>query len=74
MHNPDVISSFQHEDRILLQDSVEKFIHDHYAFEERDARLEQFGPYGGNWARFAELGWLGLPFAEGCWRSGRCCA
>jgi pimeloyl-CoA dehydrogenase small subunit len=49
----------------LLKDSVDRLIADHYAFEQRRKYLAE--PQGFDrrqWARFAELGLLGLPFEE----------
>ncbi len=49
----------------LLKDSVEKLIAQHYDFEQRKKYLQL--PEGWNpelWARYAEMGLLGLPFAE----------
>jgi alkylation response protein AidB-like acyl-CoA dehydrogenase len=58
------MSSFSEEDRQLVQDSVEKFIDDNYAFDERESRREKFGKFGGFWQQFADLGWLMLPLGE----------
>ncbi len=49
----------------LLQDSVTRLLADRYTFEARKGFLKQ--PRGWSedlWARYAELGLLGLPFAE----------
>lgn len=49
----------------LLRDSVERFIQNDYTFEQRKkvvAADEGFSAK--NWTTFAELGWLGVPFAE----------
>ena len=49
----------------LLQDSVRRLLADHYTFESRKSYLA--GDRGWSeamWARYAELGLLGLPFAE----------
>ena len=53
------------EEQRLLQDSVERLIADEYGFEQRKAlgRAEH-GYSAAMWAKFAELGFLGLPFAE----------
>jgi pimeloyl-CoA dehydrogenase small subunit len=53
------------EEQTLLQDSIEKFIVNDYAFESRQkvVRKEQ-GFSSENWKTFAELGWLGVPFPE----------
>lgn len=49
----------------LLQDSVTRLLGDRYGFEQR--RAHRASPEGWSrdvWAQFAELGLLGLPFAE----------
>ena len=49
----------------LLKDSVERLIADRYAFESRKKYMAE--PCGWSeevWAQYAELGLLGLPFAE----------
>ncbi len=49
----------------LLQDSVERLIADEYGFEQRKALGRGDAGYSdAMWAKFAELGFLGLPFAE----------
>jgi alkylation response protein AidB-like acyl-CoA dehydrogenase len=58
------MSSLLDEDRLLIRDSLEKFIADNYAIEnvaERDSGAEKFGQ---NWAVFADLGWLCLLLGE----------
>ncbi|MFC0284487.1 acyl-CoA dehydrogenase family protein [Camelimonas abortus] len=53
------------EEQRLLKDSVERLVADHYDFEARKRHIA--GPKGYSdeiWSRFAELGILGLPFAE----------
>jgi pimeloyl-CoA dehydrogenase small subunit len=53
------------EEQRLLRDSVERLLADHYAFQKRRAYLAE--PEGWSralWAQYAELGLLGLPFAE----------
>lgn len=53
------------EEQRLLKDSVERFVADAYPFEKRRELAGSETGFGAeNWARFAELGWLGLPFAE----------
>ena len=53
------------EEQNMLQDSVARFIQNSYTFESRQKllRTEQ-GFSRENWASFAELGWLALPFSE----------
>ncbi len=49
----------------LLQDSVTRLLGDRYAFEQRKTYLKEptgFSP--ALWSQYAELGLLGLPFAE----------
>ena len=49
----------------LLQDSVQRFIQNDYTFEARQKLLKiDSGFSRDNWATFAELGWLALPFPE----------
>jgi len=53
------------EEQRLLQDSVKRLLSDRYGFEQRRAHAE--GPGGWSremWSSYAELGILGLPFAE----------
>ena len=53
------------EDQRLLTESVNRLLADQYAFEQRKAMLKT--PEGWStrlWAQYAELGFLGLPFAE----------
>lgn len=53
------------EDQVLLKESVDRFVQDNYAFEQRRklAATEE-GYSEKNWSQFAELGWLGMPFPE----------
>ncbi|MEO8804491.1 MAG: acyl-CoA dehydrogenase family protein [Burkholderiaceae bacterium] len=49
----------------MLQDSVARLIADGYGFEQRKAYLaEPVGHSRAMWAQYAEMGLLGLPFAE----------
>src|SRR6185312_7619779 len=49
----------------LLKDSVDRLIADHYQFEQRKKYLaEPDGWSRAVWQQYAELGLLGLPFAE----------
>jgi pimeloyl-CoA dehydrogenase small subunit len=53
------------DDQRLLQDSITRLLGDRYAFEQRKNYLktpEGFSP--AMWSQYAELGLLGLPFAE----------
>lgn len=53
------------DEQALLQDSVQKFIQNSYAFESRQKLIKtEDGFSRENWASFAELGWLALPFSE----------
>lgn len=48
-----------------LQDSIARWVQDRYSFEARHQVLQhEHGFDPANWANFAELGWLGLPFDE----------
>src|SRR5579863_5179190 len=53
------------EEQRLLRDSVTRLLADHYTFDKRKAYLaETEGWSRALWAQYAELGLLGLPFAE----------
>ncbi|MHB0791046.1 acyl-CoA dehydrogenase family protein [Bradyrhizobium sp. 5.13L] len=53
------------EEQRLLKDGVERLMREHYSFENRRKyRAEKLGFSEAMWARYAELGLLGLPFAE----------
>jgi pimeloyl-CoA dehydrogenase small subunit len=59
------------EEQRLLKESVDRLIGDRYAFEQRTAYARS--PEGWSrevWRQYAELGLLGLPFAEGYGGSG----
>ena len=52
-------------EQTMLSDSVQRFIQDGYAFEDRQKLLQtEEGFSRDNWKQFAELGWLALPFPE----------
>jgi alkylation response protein AidB-like acyl-CoA dehydrogenase len=53
------------EDQLMLKDSVARFVRDHCGVEVH-RRLRDSGRYHAPdiWRQMAELGWLGLPFAE----------
>ncbi len=49
----------------MLKDSVGKFIQQNYDFETRRSLANsELGYSSENWKKFAELGWLSIPFAE----------
>jgi len=53
------------EEQTLLQNSVQRFIQNDYGFEQRQKLIKTDEGFSReNWAKFAELGWLGLPFGE----------
>jgi pimeloyl-CoA dehydrogenase small subunit len=53
------------EEQRLLRDSVDRLLADHYAFAQRRRHLaEPEGWSRAMWRRYAELGLLGVPFAE----------
>jgi len=53
------------DEQSMLQDSVQRFIQNDYSFENRQKLLaSEEGFSRDNWASFAELGWLALPFVE----------
>jgi len=54
------------EEQTLLKDSVERFIQNDYPFAKRQKIVKTERGYDPSvWAKFAELGWLGVPFPEG---------
>ena len=53
------------EEQELLRHSVQRLFADHYGFDARKRYAQEPGGYSrALWARYAELGLLGLPFAE----------
>ncbi|MBI1773730.1 MAG: acyl-CoA dehydrogenase family protein [Proteobacteria bacterium] len=53
------------EEQLLLKETVERLIADHYGFQQRRRYAEEAKGWSQDlWARYAELGLLGLPFAE----------
>ncbi len=53
------------EEQTLLQESVAKYIQNDYDFDSRQQLVKsEQGFSADHWATFAELGWLGVPFAE----------
>jgi pimeloyl-CoA dehydrogenase small subunit len=49
----------------LLKDSVDRLMADRYAFDQRKAYFKEPGGWSTSlWSQYAELGLLGLPFAE----------
>lgn len=53
------------EEQQMLQESVQKFVQKSYDFETRNKILASEKGYSDeNWALFAELGWLTVPFVE----------
>jgi alkylation response protein AidB-like acyl-CoA dehydrogenase len=53
------------EEQTLIRDSIERFVSENYAFDQRNATVAlEHGFSTSNWAQFAELGWLSIPFAE----------
>ena len=53
------------DEQALLQESVSRFITNDYGFDARQKNSRSELGYGAeNWKTFAELGWLGVPFAE----------
>ena len=53
------------EEQGLLQDSIQRYIQNSFPFEARQKILKSVEVFSReNWATFAELGWLALPFKE----------
>src|SRR6202008_1890936 len=59
------------EEQRLLKDSVERLLKDRYDFEQRKDYMKEPGGFGrALWKQYADLGLLGLPFAEAHGGSG----
>lgn len=53
------------EEQQLLEDSVARFVGDHYALDQRRKIADRSHGFSAeHWQTFAELGWLAVPFAE----------
>ncbi len=53
------------EEQTLLEESVARFMQNDYSFDDRQKLVRSEDGYSkDNWQTFAELGWLGVPFAE----------
>jgi alkylation response protein AidB-like acyl-CoA dehydrogenase len=53
------------EEQQLLKDSVDRFVADNYSLEARIALVDKEPGFSSeHWQAMADLGWLGLPFAE----------
>src|SRR6185295_1117423 len=53
------------DDQKQIKDSVDRFVREKYTFENRrKISASDQGWTSENWAQFAELGWLGMPFKE----------
>ncbi len=53
------------DEQTLLEESVARFIQNDYAFEDRQKLVKDENGFSAeNWKTFAELGWLGVAFAE----------
>src|SRR5579884_3446702 len=65
-HSKDVAMDFEFtEEQRLLKDSVDRLLADRYGFDKRRAyKAEPEGWSAALWSHYAELGLLGLPFAE----------
>ena len=67
------MASFSAEERQLLDDSLQGFLAENYSFERwktlaRGPEMEGFGR--AEWARYAELGWLGVALPESAGGAG----
>jgi alkylation response protein AidB-like acyl-CoA dehydrogenase len=52
-------------EQTLLKDSVERFVQNDYPFDARQKLVRSdLGYSKAHWQTFADLGWLGVPFAE----------
>ena len=53
------------EEQQMLLDSIEKFVANEYDFDtRRELADSEQGFSTDNWKKFAEFGWLGVPFGE----------
>lgn len=53
------------EEQVLLKDSIERYLNDHYDFEHsRSVAASDSGRSDTDWQQFAALGWLSIPFSE----------
>ncbi len=53
------------EEQKLIRNAVDKFIRNDYSFDARKKILDlENGFSQQNWQQFADMGWLGIPFAE----------
>jgi alkylation response protein AidB-like acyl-CoA dehydrogenase len=58
------------EEQRMLKESVERFVADHYSFEQRSALVSkesgnsELGYSREHWQLFADMGWLALPFGS----------
>ena len=53
------------DEQLLIKDSVERFVLNDYGFDQRQKCVAEAQGYSAeNWATFAELGWLAIPFSE----------
>lgn len=53
------------EEQIMIRDSIARFIRNEYDFKARQAYAKSRKGFSDtNWATFADLGWLGLPFSK----------
>ena len=53
------------EEQQLLKDSVDRFVREEYEFDKRRALIASDDGYSDdNWAKMAELGWLGASLPE----------
>lgn len=59
------MTTLNHETRAMLAHSVSQFAASEYSFDQRKANQKNHqGQSPGHWQTFAEMGWLGIPFAE----------
>ncbi|MCZ6618327.1 MAG: acyl-CoA/acyl-ACP dehydrogenase, partial [Gammaproteobacteria bacterium] len=53
------------DEQTLLQDTIARYIQNEYSFETRQKIVqEEIGYSTAVWKKYAELGWLGVPFPE----------
>ena len=55
------------EEQIMLRDGAERYLTEHYSFDQRRKLLERDGGFSElQWRQFADMGWMALPIPTDC--------
>ncbi|HLZ96559.1 MAG TPA: acyl-CoA dehydrogenase family protein [Steroidobacteraceae bacterium] len=55
------------EEQVMLRDGAERYLTEHYSFDQRRKLLDRGGGFSeSHWRQFADLGWLALALPEDC--------